>query len=127
MNRPVGADLANANREETIEERVLRRGGLESRERAEIVILIVAHAGKRHVNQSAVFGLERDPEIEREGSIRSSRHPVAAASEHTAAKPFAVERAASDREYGERAVRRRADVLRGRRREAQDHQRTGID
>jgi hypothetical protein len=47
MQRPVRTDLADADREQPVEEVVLRRGGLEARQRAELTIRIVAHAGER--------------------------------------------------------------------------------
>ena len=70
--------------EQTIEECVLWRGGLEARQRAKVVIRVVAHAGERHVNQGAVIRLERHPQIEVERSVGPRGHPVAAAGEHLA-------------------------------------------
>src|SRR5438093_9035040 len=127
MNRALGAKLRAADGKETIEESVLRRGGLKTWHRTEVVVRIVAHAGKRHVNQLAVVGLERDPQIERERSVLVSGHPVATAGEHLAAEALAFERAAGDREDRERALRRRANVMGGGRRETQDDERTRID
>src|SRR5260370_39151174 len=111
MNRAVSANLSRADGKDTIEERVSRRGGLETRHRPEIVVRVDAHAGERHLNQVAVVGLERDPQIEREGSVLVRCNPVAAAGEHLAAKARAFERAAGDREDRERALRRRANFL----------------
>src|SRR5207248_11398266 len=111
MNWTLGAKLRAADGKKLIEEGVLRRGGLKTWHRTEVVVRIVAHAGKRHVNQFAVVGLERDPQIERERSVLVSGNPVAAASEHLAAEALAFERAAGDREDRERALRRRANVM----------------
>src|SRR4029434_10193897 len=58
MNRSVRAYLPDADCNETIEERVLRHGGLEARHRAEVMVRVVAHTGERHVNQAFVVGLE---------------------------------------------------------------------
>src|SRR5207247_9920295 len=54
VNRPVRTDLSYAHGEQAIEERVLRRGGLEARQRAQVVVRVVAHARERHVDQRAV-------------------------------------------------------------------------
>src|SRR6185436_20784090 len=84
VNRPLGANLSDADREQTIDERVLLCGRLEPWHRAEIVVRVVAHAGERHVNQAAVVSLERDAQVESEGSVAPSGDPVAAAGEHLA-------------------------------------------
>ena len=73
MNRPVSVRLPNTHREQPIEERVLRRGGFEAGQRTEIVVRVVAHASECHVDQCAVVGLERQPEIELERSIGGHR------------------------------------------------------
>src|SRR4051812_49893613 len=62
MHRSLSADFADADGKQTIEERVVRRGGLETAHGAEIVVRVVAHAGECHVNQAAIVGLERDPQ-----------------------------------------------------------------
>src|ERR1700704_1217490 len=82
VNRPLRTDLPYAYSEQTIEERVLRRGGLEARQCAKIVVRVIAHAGKCHVDQGAVIRLERHPHIEIEGPIGLGRDTVAAAPEH---------------------------------------------
>jgi hypothetical protein len=90
-------NLSDADSKETTEERVLRRSGLETRHRAEIVVSIVPDAGECHVNQAAVVGFERDPQVERQGSVGAGFDPIAAG-EHFAAKPLAFERTADDME-----------------------------
>ena len=69
MDNPVRVKLSSAHGEEAIEECIRRCGSLEARQRPEIVIRVVAHAGERHVNQRAVVGLARYPEIEFERAI----------------------------------------------------------
>src|ERR1700681_2342628 len=79
VDRPVSMTFPNTHREQAIEERVLRRGRLEARQRAEIVVRVVAHAGERHVDQRTVVGLERDAEIELARSVGRRGHPIGAA------------------------------------------------
>src|SRR5262245_6446090 len=127
MNRALRANLPDADCKETIEKRVLRRGGLEAGRRTKIAVRVVAHAGERHMNEAAVVGLERDSQVERKGAVGAGCDLVAAAGEHLAAEALAFERSASDREDGERALRSRADFLDRCRGETQDHQRTSGD
>jgi hypothetical protein len=47
VNRPVAVPLPNTNREQAIEERVLRRSSLVARQRAEMVVRVIAHADPR--------------------------------------------------------------------------------
>src|SRR6266850_6765126 len=84
VNRPVSMTLPNTHREQAIEERVLRRGSLEAGQRAEIVVRVIAHASECHVDQRAVVGLERQPEIELERSIGGCGHPIGAAEDDSA-------------------------------------------
>ena len=44
MNGPLRANLAEADGKQAIEEGVLRRGGFETRHRAEVVVRVVARA-----------------------------------------------------------------------------------
>src|SRR4029453_10949203 len=104
VNRPVGVKLSNAHGEEAIEELILGRGGLEAGQRAEIVVRVVAHAGKRQVDQRAVVGLERRPKIELERSIGSRGHPISAAAEYRPAEALAFEGPARNRKDREYAV-----------------------
>src|SRR4026209_1327618 len=89
VNRTLGANLSDADRKKTIEERVLRRRGLETWQRSEIVVRIIAHARECHVNRGAVVCPERDPQVEPEGSVGKTFDPVAAAGEDPASKTVA--------------------------------------
>src|SRR5215831_6944070 len=102
MNRSFRRNLADADGEHPVEESVLRRGSLEPRQRSEVVVPVVAHAGERRMNESAIIGLESHTRIELEGSIGPNRDPVAAA-EHPAAKAIAFERPTDDWKDRERA------------------------
>src|SRR3954469_5541813 len=75
VNRPVPVTLSRTHSEQAIEERVLRRRSLEAGHRSEVVVRVVAHAGECHVDQRAVVGLEREPEIELERAVGVRGHP----------------------------------------------------
>src|SRR5882724_8082218 len=108
VSRPVPVTFPNAHGEQAIEERVLRRSGLEARQRAEIVVRVVAHASECHVNERAVVGLERDLEIELAGSIGGLGHPISAA-EDSSSQALPFKRPARNRKDREHAMRRRPD------------------
>src|SRR3977135_2373663 len=91
VNWPVSVTFPNAHCEQAIEERVLRRGGLEAQQRAEIVVRVVAHASECHRDQRPVVGLERHTEIELARSVGGRRHPIGAA-EHGSAQALAFQR-----------------------------------
>src|SRR4051812_35557785 len=93
VNRPVPVTLSRTHSEQAIEERVLRRRRLEPGQRPEVVVRVVAHAGECHVDQRAVVGLEREPEIELQRAVGVRGHPIGAA-EDAAAQAFAFKRPA---------------------------------
>src|SRR5579862_3237913 len=66
VHRSIRSNLADADGDQPVEERVLRRGGLEARHRSEIAVRVVSDAAERHVNQRAVVGLQRDAQVELE-------------------------------------------------------------
>src|SRR5438046_6549627 len=125
MNRPVSVAFPNTHREEAIEERVLWGGSLEAWQRAEIVVRVVAHASECHMDQRAVVGLERHPEIELARSIGGRGHPIGAA-EDDSAQALAFKRPTRNRKDREPAVWRRTDLLGCSGRQTQAHQRTGV-
>src|SRR5437773_6808818 len=125
VNWPVSVTFPNAHCEQAIEERVLRRGGLEARQRAEIVVRVVAHASECHMDQRPVVGLERHTEIELARSIGGGGHPVRAA-EDDAAQALSFKRPTRNREDRERAMWRQTDLLDRGSRKTQAHQRTGV-
>src|ERR1700719_1658733 len=118
---PVSVTFPDTHREQAIEERVLRRGRLEARQGTEIVARVVAHASECHMDQRAVIGLERHPEIELARSIRGRGHPVGAA-EDDSAHALAFKRSTRDRKDGEVAMRSRTDLLGRSGRQTQAHQ-----
>src|ERR1700757_1197615 len=103
VSGPVPVTFPNAHGEQAIEERVLRRGGFEARQRAEIVVRVVAYAGERHVDQRTVVGLERDAEIELARAVSGRGHPIGAA-EHGSAQALALKRSTCDRKDRERPM-----------------------
>ena len=64
VNRSVRTDLPDAHSEQTIQELVLRCRRLEARQRAKVVMCVIAQTAERHVDQGAVIGFERDAQIE---------------------------------------------------------------
>jgi len=65
MDRAVGANFGGADGDQTVQKRVPRCGRFETRDGAEIAMRVVSDACERHVNQTAVVGLECDPQVER--------------------------------------------------------------
>src|SRR5580693_7075680 len=127
VNRPAIADLAGTNGKKPVQEGVLRVSRLEAWERPEIrrsIRSVIAYAFERHVNERPVVRLQRDPQVELEDPVGALEHPVAAAREHLAAKPVALERASDDREREASTARSLPDVLRGRGAEPKSHQGT---
>src|ERR1700681_2633677 len=125
VDRPVSMTFPDTHRQQAIEERVLRRGRLEARQRAKIVVRVVAHASECHMDQRAVVGLERHPEIELARSIGGRGHPVGAA-EDDAAQALAFKGPTGNRKDREHAMRCLPDLLGRGGRKTQTHQRTGV-
>src|SRR5262249_15592377 len=94
VNRTVGTNLSRSNGEEPVQERVFRRGSLETWQRAKVgssCCSVVTDALERHVDECAVVGLERHAQVEFENAIRASDRPVIATCQYPAAQPVAVE------------------------------------
>jgi hypothetical protein len=128
VNRPVAANLSDADRKQPVQEGVLRRGRLEARQRAEVRTTrraVVADALEGHVDERAVVGLESDAEIELHDAVRTHDRPVVAVHQHLSAKPVAVERPSGDGKRDAGAMRSGPDVLRRCRTQTKCHQRTG--
>src|SRR4051812_22203223 len=117
------ADLADADCEEPVQKRILRRRRLETGQRAEVFVPVVPYAGEGHVYQRAIICLQGDPQVDLNDAVGPRGDPVAAAGEHAAAKT-AVERASPDGKDRQRASSGCADVLGGGRVEAQRHEMT---
>src|SRR3954447_21406554 len=117
------ADLADADCEEPVQKRILRCRRLETRQRAEVFVPVVADAGERHVYQCAIICLQGDPQVDLDDAVGPRGDPVAAAGEHATAKT-GVERGSPDGKDRQRASSRCADVLGGGGVEAQRHEMT---
>src|SRR5580765_6162065 len=126
VHRSVGTDFSKTHGEQPIEEVVLWSGGLESRQRAQVLSRVVADTGERQIDQGAVVCLERRAKIEFQYAVSGRRRPVGASGEDFATKPVAFERTAEDGKDEEAAARRRAYVLNGSSRQLQDYERTGV-
>ena len=79
VNGPLRTDFSDTNGKQPIQKRIIRRGGFETWQRAEIVARIVPHTGESHVDQDAVVGFESDAQIELECPVGPCSDPVAAA------------------------------------------------
>jgi hypothetical protein len=82
----------------------------------------VAKPERRHLDQGAVLGLEREAKVELQNSVRSQERPVRPAGQHLSAQPRAFEVAARDRRNHPRTVGNGADLLRSGHRDLQRHQ-----
>src|SRR3954465_13264406 len=96
VHGPLIADLADADCEEPVQKRILRCRRLETRQRAEVLVPVVPHAGERHVYQRAIICLQGDPLVDFDDAVGPRGDPVAAAGQHATAKTVTVERASSD-------------------------------
>src|SRR3977135_2928416 len=101
VNRPVSTNLPSSDGEQPVQEGVFRFGSLETRHRSKVGSSwrsVVPDALKRHVDERAVVGLERDAEVELGDAVRAFDCPVVAAWEHIAAKPFTFPRGSEHRQ-----------------------------
>ena len=128
--------------EQAVQERVLRVPGLETgrgaevvgrrvdglaaRERRDHLRRPVTKPERRHVDERAVVGLEREAQVELEDAVAPEQRPVTAPGQHLAAQPRALEVPARDRCGDARAVRHGADLLHAADRDLQRHEKDSI-
>src|SRR4029077_11605456 len=102
------------------------QSSFKSWERAEVAVRIITHTCKGQVDQSAVIGLEGRSQIEFDRAVGHGGHPVAAAGRHPAAEALPHNRAADDSKNRESTMPRCGDLLDGRSRQTQHHERTRL-
>src|SRR2546422_9510631 len=76
VNRPVGANFPGANGEQPVQEGIFRFGSLEARHRTKVGSswrAVVTDPLERHVNESAVVGLQREAQVERSEERRAGK------------------------------------------------------
>src|SRR5437867_1491182 len=142
VDRALGAPIAARYGEKAIQECVLRVPGLEAGRGPEVVgrgvdaratregrdhfRRTVTKPERRHVDEGAVVGLEREAQVELEDAVSPEERPITAAGQHLSAQPRALEVAARYRCGDARTVRHCADLLWPDDCDLQGHQQTGI-
>src|SRR5262249_39014634 len=81
---------------------------------------------RRHGDEHTVVGLEGDPQVELEDTIRSKERPVRAAVQYLSAQPRTLEVAAADRRNHTRAQGNGADLFGRADFHFQSHERTRV-
>src|SRR5262245_23967344 len=79
MNRSVGANLADTDGKQPVQEGILRFGCLEARQCTKVGSgwrSVVTNALERHVDEGAVISLQRDAQVELDDAVGACDRPI---------------------------------------------------